>query len=97
MNVTKIIQKNLAKHPMHPVIPSPRKLPMNPSAWIPQPRRPRTTKAKIPMPIIAMIVSIIDIFNAYHLLSCYYVSRHKKGANRIILDLKVLDYLCTQE
>ena len=55
-------QKNLPKHPKHPVIPSPRKLPTNPSACIPQPRRPRITKAKIPMPIIAKIVSMIPIY-----------------------------------
>ena len=97
MAITRMAQKNLPKHPKHPVIPSPKKLPMNPNICTPQPKRPRTTKAKIPMTIIAMIVSIVPMFNAYHLLSVIMFSRHKKGANRIILNLKVLDYLCTQE
>lgn len=45
MNATRMTQKNLQKHPIHPVIPSPRKEAINPKACTPQPIKPRMTKA----------------------------------------------------
>lgn len=64
--ISRMTQKNLAKHPMHPAIPSPRKLPINPNICTPQPSNPKMTKAKTAMPIIAMIVRTIDISKVYH-------------------------------
>lgn len=78
MAITRMAQKNLPTHPKHPVIPSPKKLPMDPNICTPQPRRPRITKTKIPMTIIAIIVSIAPMFNAYHLLSVIMFSGTKK-------------------
>lgn len=44
-------QMNLQKHPIHPVIPSPRKEANRPKACTPQPIRPRITKPKTNMPM----------------------------------------------
>lgn len=51
-------QKNLQKHPIHPVIPSPRKEAKNPKACTPQPIRPRMIKPKTNMPMNPSIASI---------------------------------------
>lgn len=63
-----IIQKNLAKHPTHPEIPSPRKLPIYPIIYTPQPIRPRITNNKAPIPIKAKIV--IPISKDCHVHFC---------------------------
>lgn len=51
MNATRMTQKNLQKHPIHPVIPSPRKEATKPKACTPQPIKPRMTKAITNMPM----------------------------------------------
>lgn len=49
---------NLQKHPIHPVIPSPRKEENRPKACTPQPIRPRMTKPKTNMPMNPSIAII---------------------------------------
>lgn len=49
---------NLQKHPIHPVIPSPRKEANRPKAITPQPIRPRMTKPKTNMPMNPSIAII---------------------------------------
>lgn len=58
MNATMKNQKNLQKHPIHPVIPSPRKEANSPKACTPQPIRPRMTKPKTNMPMNPSIAII---------------------------------------
>ena len=48
-------QKNLRKHPMHPVMPLPRKDAANTNACTPQPAKPRMIKAIISTPMIPSI------------------------------------------
>lgn len=65
INITKITQKNLAKHPMQPVMPSPRKEAITPNACTPQPSNPKMTKATTKMPInpnIPIIFKVILVF-----------------------------------
>lgn len=58
MKITRMYQKNLTKHPIHPVIPSPKNEPINPNACMPQPISPSTTKAIIRMSIMPSIVNM---------------------------------------
>ncbi len=55
MNATRMTQKNLQKHPIHPVIPSPRKEATKPKACTPQPIKPRMMKAITNKPMIPSI------------------------------------------
>ena len=66
MAISRITQKNLTKHPIHPVMPSPKSPPRNPSSCIPQPRMPRSTNAPIPINMISSIV--ISPLRVFHLL-----------------------------
>ena len=79
--ISRITQKNLMKHPMHPVMPSSKSPLRNPKSCIPQPRMPRSTNAPI------------SIKYDNHLLFGYFILRHKKGTNQFHSVLKVLDYL----
>lgn len=51
-------QMNLQKHPIHPVIPSPRKEANSPNACTPQPISPRMIKPKTNMPMNPSIAII---------------------------------------
>lgn len=66
MAISRITQKNLTKHPIHPVMPSPKSPPRNPKSCIPQPRMPRSTNAPIPINMISSIV--ISPLRIFHLL-----------------------------
>ena len=68
MNAIRIIQKNLQKHPMHPVMPSPRKEAIKPKACTPQPIKPRMTKAMTNAPMIPSIAIM-----SFMLLYCYFL------------------------
>lgn len=57
-NATMKNQMNLQKHPIHPVIPSPRKEANSPKACTPQPISPRMTKPKTNMPMNPSIAII---------------------------------------
>ena len=72
-------QKNLQKHPMHPVMPSPRKEAIKPKACTPQPIKPRMTKAMTKAPMIPSIVSIFSMFFNIVISSLWfrYASEHK--------------------
>lgn len=96
----KINQMNLPKQPRQPVIPSPKKLPIKPNNWTPQPNRPRITNKNNPIRIIRNIapmffkLKVCNNYYAWYSLNCL---RHKKGANHYIPCLKVLDYPYTKE
>ena len=91
---------NLPKQPRQPVIPPPKKLPIKPNNWTPQPNRPRITNKNNPIRIIRNIapmffkLKVCNNYYAWYSLNCL---RHKKGANHYIPCLKVLDYPYTKE
>ena len=89
--ITRITQKNLAKHPIHPTMPSPNSSPRNPNSCIPQPIMPRSTNAPIPINMINSIV--ILSLSQFSLGYCRFILGTKKGANQFHSVLKVLDYL----
>ena len=79
MTATRMTQKNLQKHPMHPVMPSPRKEATKPKACTPHPIKPRMTKTMAKAPMIPSIVSIFSMFFNIVISSLWfrYVSEHK--------------------
>ena len=95
--ITRITQKNLAKHPIHPTMPSPNSSPRNPNSCIPQPIMPRSTNAPIPINMISSIVilwlsgKVLGMFFLFHGILYLCIMNILEQLARLVLPKEILD------